>query len=96
MDLPLVGEWSEELVELRILRHDWHNILEPMGLLAWDHRLAVFAHAAGALLMVLAWAWGGWWLWHARRQARIVVIRAFNGPLRQPPGPGGHLPSSPL
>ncbi len=68
MDLPLVGEWNEELAELRILRHDWHNILEPMGLLAWDHRLAVFAHAIGALLMVLAWAWGGWWLWHARRQ----------------------------
>jgi hypothetical protein len=70
MDLPLVGEWSEEVAELRILRHDWHNLLEPMGMLAWDHRLAVLAHVAGALLMVLAWIWGGWWLWQARKQLR--------------------------
>ena len=58
MGLPLVGEWGEEAVELRILRHDWHNILEPMGMLAWDHRLAALAHTAGTLLMALAWIWG--------------------------------------
>ena len=68
MDLPLVGEWGEEAVELRILRHDWHNILEPMGMLAWDHRLAMLTHTAGTLLMALAWIWGGWWLWQARKQ----------------------------
>ena len=68
MDLPLVGEWGEEAVDLRILRHDWHNILEPMGMLAWDHRLAALAHTAGTLLMALAWIWGGWWLWQARKQ----------------------------
>jgi hypothetical protein len=67
MDLPLTGEWSPGVEELRPLRHDWHNILEPLGLLHWDHRLAALAHWAGALLILLAWLWGAALLWRAYR-----------------------------
>ncbi|MGQ5524794.1 hypothetical protein ACUHMQ_16245 [Chitinimonas sp. PSY-7] len=61
--LPLIGEWSEDAVEARIYRHDWHNILEPMGMLNWEHRLAALAHWLGATIIFLAWLWMAWWLW---------------------------------
>jgi len=59
MALPLVGEWSDEVVSIRDLRHDWHNILLPLHALAHDHQLAVLAKLSGSALMLLAWAWGG-------------------------------------
>lgn len=58
MFLPLTGEWSDDIVDVRAYRHDWHNILEPLGWLPYDHRLAVLCKATGVVLMVLAWAWG--------------------------------------
>jgi hypothetical protein len=70
MSMPLTGEWNEGMEAFRALRHDWHNILEPLGLLAWDHRLAATAHALGALVMGLAWLWGGYWLWLNWRAAK--------------------------
>jgi len=70
MDLPLIGEWNEEMVEFRSERHDWHNLLEPLGLLEWDHGLAALAHWSGALLMLAAWAWMGWWLWQCAQLLR--------------------------
>ena len=68
LDLPLIGEWSEDMVEARILRHDWHNILDRLDALHWDHRLAGLARFIGATLIVLAWCWGGWLLWQQRRR----------------------------
>ena len=70
MALPLVGEWSDEVVSLRSLRHDWHNILEPLGWLPYDHRLALISKTIGSLIMLLAWSWGGALLlrrWHRLR-----------------------------
>ncbi|MBV8465488.1 MAG: hypothetical protein JO218_06055 [Burkholderiales bacterium] len=67
MDLPLIGEMSEEDAETRFMRHDWHNILQEIGKLEWDHRLAHLAHFLGAAVMVVAWVWGGLWLWRCYR-----------------------------
>ncbi len=59
MALPLVGEWSDEMVSIRDLRHDWHNILGPLHMLPYDHSLAVMAKLIGSGLMLLSWIWGG-------------------------------------
>lgn len=37
--------------------HDWHNILSRLGLLAWDHGLAIGAKITGILLMLLTLVW---------------------------------------
>ncbi|MDK2123388.1 hypothetical protein [Parachitinimonas caeni] len=70
MDMPLIGEYTEEIADNRALRHDWHNILEPLGLLHWDQRLATLAHLLGAGIMLTSWAWGGWYLWRCWQQSR--------------------------
>ncbi|MDR3419241.1 MAG: hypothetical protein P4L83_23940 [Nevskia sp.] len=59
MALPLTGEWSDEIAAVREFRHDWHNILAPLGWLPYDHALARLSKTVGTVLMVLAWAWGG-------------------------------------
>jgi hypothetical protein len=71
MAMPLTGEWNDDVAELHAQRHDWHNILEPLGLLSWDFRLAAVAHTLGAVLMLLAWVWGGLWLYRAWRKLRL-------------------------
>jgi hypothetical protein len=38
--------------------HDWEFILQSLGLLHWDHRLAALAHGAGLVVMAAALAWG--------------------------------------
>ena len=70
MALPLVGEWNDEVAEMHVLRHDWHNILEPLGLVDSAQRIASVVHTLGAALMVLACLWGGWWLWQAWKQSK--------------------------
>ena len=40
--------------------HDWEYLLTETGLLRYDHALARMAHVLGALIMLLAVAWGGW------------------------------------
>jgi hypothetical protein len=57
--LPLVGEWSDEMVDARALRHDWHNLLGSIGALAYDQMLAGLAKLTGVVLMILSWIWGG-------------------------------------
>ncbi|HEY5997407.1 MAG TPA: hypothetical protein VIU29_10320 [Candidatus Deferrimicrobiaceae bacterium] len=47
--------------------HDWEVILRHLGWLRHDHALAGASHALGALLIVLALAYGAYVLW---RQAR--------------------------
>ncbi|MGH8398847.1 MAG: hypothetical protein ACRETA_11495 [Gammaproteobacteria bacterium] len=75
MNLPLIGEWNETTAAMHVLRHDWHNLLEPLGLLSWDHCLAALAHTIGAGLMILAWLWGSAWLWRAWQRARMENIQ---------------------
>lgn len=43
--------------------HDWHNLLERMGLLHWDHGLADLTDFFGAMLMLLSLAWAGYVLY---------------------------------
>ena len=39
--------------------HDWHYLLTRLNLLSSDHALARLAHFTGAVLILLALAWGG-------------------------------------
>ena len=43
--------------------HDWHYLLEHLGLLRFDTFLAGVCRAQAALILVAALAWGGWVLW---------------------------------
>jgi hypothetical protein len=63
MAIPLVGEWNEAAVAARSLRHDWHNILRPLGLLDRSMELGHLAGLAASATMILAWLWGGAVLW---------------------------------
>ncbi|MDM8547321.1 hypothetical protein QUF61_12560 [Candidatus Venteria ishoeyi] len=38
--------------------HDWHNLLERLGWLAYDHGIARFVDSMGVILMLLAFLWG--------------------------------------
>lgn len=70
MALPLTGEWSDEVAEVHVMRHDWHNILLPLGLVDSAWTLGNVAHFLGAALMLLSWAWAGVWLWKAWELSR--------------------------
>jgi hypothetical protein len=72
MALPLVGEWSDEMVTIRDLRHDWHNILLPLHALQHDHAIAAIAKLIGSALMLLSWLWGGVLLLGQYRQSQQV------------------------
>lgn len=42
--------------------HDWHHILRDMGMLQYDHTLALGALVIGIVLMILSFIWGGYLL----------------------------------
>ena len=69
MQLSLTGEYTDDIVAMRPLRHDWHNILEPLGLLHADVRIAATVHWLGVGVMFVSWCWAGSLLWQARRPA---------------------------
>ena len=70
MALPLTGEWNDEVAEMHVQRHDWHNILEPLGAVNSAPHIGMVAHGLGAGIMALACLWGGWWLWRGWQQTR--------------------------
>lgn len=49
--------------------HDWHNILERLNLLPFDHIIAYLSKSAGVVLILLSLAWAGYTL---ARQYRII------------------------
>ncbi len=51
--------------------HDWRNILEDLGLLQHDQRIAAAVDGTGELLMWLAFAWGGVILYRQYRRTRF-------------------------
>lgn len=73
MSLPLIGEWSDEAIDARSQRHDWHNILAMLGWLKQDQALAQSLAVAGWIIMVLALAWGGYVLWR-QHSCRADVV----------------------
>jgi hypothetical protein len=72
MAMPLVGEWNDEVAEMHVLRHDWHNILLPFRAIDSAWALGNAAHFIGAALMVLSWLWAGTWLWQSWKTSRSV------------------------
>lgn len=70
LDLPLIGESSEEMVEMRILRHDWHNILDRLNALSWDIALARLSWFLGSLLIILSCCWLAYILWQQSENQR--------------------------
>ena len=71
MAMPLVGEWNDEVADMHVLRHDWHNILLPFNAVDSAWMLGDLAHFIGAALMVLSWAWASTWLWRAWQQSKV-------------------------
>ncbi|MCL4476481.1 MAG: hypothetical protein M1508_09690 [Nitrospirae bacterium] len=49
--------------------HDWEFILRKLGLLEYDHALALAAQATGILLMLCTFAWGGFLFYRQIRNA---------------------------
>jgi hypothetical protein len=72
--MPLVGEWSDDAVEMRAERHDWHNILMQLGWLNRDQGLARGVHAFGTLVMVAACAWMAWLLARQWKRRSDVLL----------------------
>ena len=70
MAMPLTGEWNDEVAQMHVLRHDWHNILLPFNAVDSAWHLGNVAHGIGAVLMLLSWLWAGSWLWQAWKAAR--------------------------
>jgi len=58
--LPLVGGGTGAD---RPGAHDWNNILSDLGLLQQDHRIAWMADALGTVIVLVAFAWGGYQLY---------------------------------
>jgi hypothetical protein len=50
--------------------HDWHNILDRLGILSWDHSIAYTSKTFGILLILASLAWCAWYLHHHRRDVR--------------------------
>jgi len=50
--------------------HDWHNILDRLGLLSWDHSIAYASKTFGILLILVSFAWWAWYLHCHRRDMR--------------------------
>ena len=43
--------------------HDWHHLLRDLGLLKYDHTLALLSNYVGILLMIVSFVWGGYLLY---------------------------------
>ena len=54
LQLVLLGGHTGAEVE----GHDWEYLLQTLGLMTWDHRLARLVHLVGILVMLGALAWG--------------------------------------
>jgi hypothetical protein len=49
--------------------HDWHNILERLGLLSWDHAIAYLSKSVGVLLILVSL---GWTVYTLFQQYRVI------------------------
>jgi hypothetical protein len=56
--------------------HDWENILGTLNLLRYDTALGDLSYAFGRLLMLAAFAWGGWALVQQWRHLPATGITA--------------------
>ena len=70
MAMPLTGEWNDDVAQMHVSRHDWHNILLPFHAVDSAWTLGQVAHTFGAALMLSSWLWAGSWLWLSWKAAR--------------------------
>ena len=56
--------------------HDWENVLGDLGLAQYDQTLGALSYGLGRLLMLAAFAWGGWVLvreWRLLAGSRVAA-----------------------
>jgi hypothetical protein len=42
--------------------HDWHNMLDRLSMLSYDHGIAYTSKTLGIILIIASWLWAGWFL----------------------------------
>lgn len=52
--------------------HDWFNMLSTLGLLQYNHEIAILVKVIAATLMLLSIVSGGWLLWWMFKQPEIT------------------------
>lgn len=68
LQLPLLGgNIGEDNPDF----HDWHHLLRDLGLLQYDHTLAVIFNRTGILLMLVSVAWGGYLLYRQYKSIHL-------------------------
>lgn len=71
LQLPLLGgNIGEDNPDF----HDWHHILRDMGMLQYDHTLAIIFNRTGILLMLVSLIWGGFLLYRQYRSIHLDKI----------------------
>ena len=50
--------------------HDWEFILKELGLIRYDHALALSSHILGSMLMIASFIWGGYILYQQYKTLR--------------------------
>jgi len=50
--------------------HDWHHLLRDLGMLKYDHTLALLSNRVGVLLMIVSFAWGAYVLYRQHKTMR--------------------------
>jgi hypothetical protein len=73
LTLPLLGGNTGQTSPYGF--HDWEFILQEIGLLRYDHFLAHSAYFSGTVLMLCAFAWGGFILF---KQYKNLVFLTIN------------------
>lgn len=91
LNLPLVS-FEGQALSTDVGGGDWTHLLEPIGLLKHDTKLAFLFKAIGTLLALAALALGGWLCWTMQRLRSQPALpapdwaRPRGGPLRPPGG----------
>ncbi|MEN6624058.1 MAG: zinc ribbon domain-containing protein [Smithella sp.] len=71
LQLPLLGgNIGEDNPDF----HDWHHLLRDLGMLQYDHTLALIFNRTGILLMLISFIWGGFLLYRQYKSIHLDKI----------------------